>query len=966
MKTFILALSLLVCVVTVAPCAAQTRADSSSHRAGAGPGQWFEDHPALTGLLGAVLGVIATLVAGFVLRQTKKAAHRTRAGEIEAEREAAPELQTQARTLAKASERGRLEAEREIQIEAEDENERRYLNGVLEEYGKISLYGFQSSANVKVQTLEVFTSLRLSEAWRGEMREAWLEKEDSHALSPEQVLQRAFDQRKKRLLLLIGDPGSGKTTLMKYYAICCLDEAGRRKLGLRKPLLPIMLPLRKVNESLPFCEALSAWATQKNRSVTPAQFQTWLEKRGCLVLLDGLDEIGEAQRRREVCEWIDNATTAYRNSYFVVTSRYSGYQASEGIELSCDHARADVLDLNPEQQEVFLKKWFTAAYRDELVVSDLSEAERAQEAEAQAQEVADAVRSYLAQEEHESLRNMAGTPVLLQIMAILWREYHNLPPHRATLYERCTDYLLDYRDRHKKILPLLPADDAKNVLRPLCLWMQETLKEESVSVKELRAQITEPLEKIQPGLKPQEFVDNLVQRAGILEKAGDEGYNFRHKSFREFLAAGQLAEEVQRTPERAQILVDHFNDGRWRETLLFALGLHKPVIFTDFMSRFLPHEHNEANALTLLRQVVQETRVKDTAAFAAFVLDEKQAWQKRYNALECLRLIASEPAKTLVKKVWEQEKKEMRLKQKAEEMLIAWQLHRVEAPAISAKLGEAGAKSFRNPFELDAEYILIKGGAYKYSVGKKNVTVPDLYFAKYPVTNKRYRRFIEFLKGKEEAALRQFAESLRAKAEKDKGFKEYLSKNPKEWAKQMRSHYEDDKRFNTDDQPVVGVTWFAAVAYSHWLNEQQRMKSEERRAKREEQEMTFRLPNEEEWEWAASGGTRIYPWVEEKPDDKRANYDKNVGQTTPVGNYPNGATPEGLMDMAGNVWEWMENLYGEEAVFGKAARAVRGGSWYNHSGYLPCAARDVNHPVLQWVDYVSFRLVAGQSHFLRL
>jgi len=112
------------------------------------------------------------------------------------------------------------------------------------------------------------------------------------------------------------------------------------------------------------------------------------------------------------------------------------------------------------------------------------------------------------------------------------------------------------------------------------------------------------LGKIQPGLKPQDFIDNLVKRAGILESAGDEGYAFRHKSFREFLAAGQLAEEVQRTPDRAQILVNNFNEGRWHETLLFALGLHKPVIFTDFMSRFLPHENNEGGFPVLLGQRV--------------------------------------------------------------------------------------------------------------------------------------------------------------------------------------------------------------------------------------------------------------------------------------------------------------------------------------------------------------------------
>jgi predicted NACHT family NTPase len=128
---------------------------------------------------------------------------------------------------------------------------------------------------LKVRTLEVFVSLRLTEEWHGERSLDQLEREESRQLTPEQVLQRAF--RRKRLLLIIGDPGSGKTTLLKYYAMCCLDAAGRQKLGLQQPLLPIVVPLRKVDPAKPFCDALSEWATRKNRPVTAQLFDDWLE-----------------------------------------------------------------------------------------------------------------------------------------------------------------------------------------------------------------------------------------------------------------------------------------------------------------------------------------------------------------------------------------------------------------------------------------------------------------------------------------------------------------------------------------------------------------------------------------------------------------------------------------------------------------------------------------------------------------
>ena len=76
------------------------------------------------------------------------------------------------------------------------------------------------------------------------------------------------------------------------------------------------------------------------------------------------------------------------------------------------------------------------------------------------------------------------------------------------------------------------------------------------------------------------------------------------------------------------------------------------------------------------------------------------------------------------------------------------------------------------------------------------------------------------------------------------------------------------------------------------------------------------------------------------PDSNLANYEGNVGATTPVSRYPEGATPQGLMDMAGNGWEWMENLYREDENW----RALRGGSWSNVQLDLRCSARFGNLP----------------------
>ncbi len=291
-------------------------------------------------------------------------------------------------------------------------------------------------------------------------------------------------------------------------------------------------------------------------------------------------------------------------------------------------------------------------------------------------------------------------------------------------------------------------------------------------------------------------------------------------------------------------------------------------------------------------------------------------------------------------------------------------------PAMSAPpthpKGTQEKISFRNSFEDNVEYIRITGGMFRYSLSKKMETVTDLYFCKYPVTNKRYNRFLSYLEGNEKElettfSLKKYREKLRKFADSIVEFQKFLAKNSQAWQELFRSNV-NDKEFRGDQQPRVWVSWFSARAYCFWLS----CLDEVRCGNNQLEDIKklaniYRLPTEIEWEWVAGGepdgSIRKYPWPNNKggPDPRLANYGGNVGATTSVDSYPEGATPQGLMDIAGNVWEWMENIKAEKSQY----RALRGGSWGNDPSSLSCFSRNYFLPDYR-NSYVGFRVVRCQ------
>jgi formylglycine-generating enzyme required for sulfatase activity len=172
----------------------------------------------------------------------------------------------------------------------------------------------------------------------------------------------------------------------------------------------------------------------------------------------------------------------------------------------------------------------------------------------------------------------------------------------------------------------------------------------------------------------------------------------------------------------------------------------------------------------------------------------------------------------------------------------------------------------------------------------------------------------------------------------------------------LPSHWEDGRppRWR-ESHPVTRVAWRDAMAYCAWLAEKT--------------VQAIVLPNEAQWEKAARGDQdkREYPWGDAWDETRCNNYELELGDTTPVGIFPDGASPYGCLDMAGNVWEWTRSLYsaypyraddGREDMTASGNRVLRGGSFRNNRDLARCAARGRREPD-DWDVYYGFRLAVS-------
>ncbi len=769
--------------------------------------------------------------------------------------------------------------------------------------------------------LDTKTQVKLSEAQKKKLKK---QDEKNRPLS---ALEAAADNRR---LIILGDPGSGKSTFVNHLALCLAtyytDVSLADQLigwpGDEADIIPIPVILRDFASQIPcskkaevghLWEFIKERMKSQNLDFAEAALENALNRGKAIVLLDGLDEIPMQEKRTFVRDAVTAFARRYEKSRFIVTCRVLSYQ---NPEWKLDEKEFPVFELAPFDEkkiDTFIDAWYEDLLRLNVIKT-------ADERNILAKRLRDAVR-------HPDLSRLAPNPLLLTVMALVHTHKGRLPDNRALLYEETTDILL-WRWDHVKTVDeksglqelLHEAERADVDLKKLLWRLAFEVHGKSEGKGGDLADIKEwDLENALAALHPQKSKDwagqvirTIKMRAGLLLEREPGVYSFPHRTFQEYLAGAHLSSQAD-FAKQASALVETANF--WREVVLMAVG------------RLVYLSGDSDRALVLAIELCPFKTEDDEAT-----------WRKVWMAGEILaeigtnRLYDSNLGTELSNRVTG----------KLVTLLEKGRLEPKERVSAGNILGCLGDPRF-NPdmFYLPdgKELGFVKTPRGKFIMGSDmdkdqdaidsefpqfEVKLSEYWIAKYPVTVAQFTAFA-----------------------RDSGF----------------SLDEKWHAYNkVDNHPVVTVSWDDAVKYCEWLTEKLKQKGYA--------DWKIQLPAEAQWERAARGDDRrIYPWCGKFDAEKLNCYETLIGKTSPVGCFPGGNSFYGLSDMSGNVSEWCSDWYGEyhsEPVNDPAGpesgatKVLRGGSWLHFARQCRSANRDDDAPESRY-ESVGFRVSRGKK-----
>ncbi|NEQ51921.1 MAG: NACHT domain-containing protein [Leptolyngbya sp. SIO3F4] len=367
-----------------------------------------------------------------------------------------------------------------------------------------------------------------------------------------------------RRLAILGAPGSGKTTLMRYMTLMYALRKPRRIHPKAPDFIPVLLYLRDIyrpiieNSDLALADLLTDWVQDLQRTDPLKPPKGWfakkLKQKRLLILLDGLDEVADEQDRKQVSRWVDQQMYDYPETAFILTSRPLGYkhaQLQQGVTV------LEVAPLTSAQIQGFVNQWYRETEIKAQGHEDLGVIESAnRQAKLLLQEI----------DNNNALKDLAENPLLLTMIATVHRRRGSIPRNRVELYRDICQVLLEKRQQAKGIPDVLTASQKQAILQPLSLELMR-----HNTRKFTLADITPVLEAKLANLPqvqftPEDFLKRLQEVDALIAKEQEGEFEFAHLSFQEYLAAVEIKDTHQEA-----CLLEVFCDAEklawWSETM---------------------------------------------------------------------------------------------------------------------------------------------------------------------------------------------------------------------------------------------------------------------------------------------------------------------------------------------------------------------------------------------------------------
>ena len=823
----------------------------------------------------------------------------------------------------------------------------RYLEHVIAHNRYLQLQGIRAGGRlVHIELEQIYITLRATQQASIRSEEQWLTEEA--ALAPGELQRQRLEHSAAvetvtvrieqaladhRRLVVLGDPGSGKTTLLRYLALVYGRDladapAGsvKDRLGLDEgKVMPILLQLRHIGAFLRahkpvddgtdgcglLLEFLFEYLKNERLHFPKDLFDPYLKKGQAVILFDGLDEVAEPGLRGRVARLVEAFTLAYPDCRYVVTSRVVGYSGT--ARLGCEYSLATVRDFTLEDVRSFLSQWHRLAAAGLMGPGRSAETYASQQTEQLMQAIQSSPR----------IRELAINPLMLTVIALVHRDRVRLPDRRAELYAEAVEVLLGKWDEAKNVpeLTILDAQsfdsgDKRLMLQEVALAMHER-REKEISAETLHQIMEKMFADIlvdRRGVRQavERFQRMVEERTGLLIARGEGSYAFSHLTFQEYLAAVALAGR----DNYIEATLKHSGNAWWREVILLQAG-------------YLSMQSKERTG-RLIKAIADQP--EEPILFHNLVL-----------AAECLRDVGSgRVLGSLEIEVQQRLRKELEIPfpdlahaaEMRQTVLKTWIERR---GAAMQALARAGAGYWKGIYG-EPEWVVIPAGefwmgaaeddpnAYLAEKPLHKVYLPVYQIARTPVNNAQYALFVK-------------AADYPPPAHFEAGVP----------PKGRESH------------PVVNVRWDDALAYCAWLT------------KAIGKPVT--LPSEAQWEKAARGPAttgektgRRYPWGEHFEAACCNSLDLGLRDTSPVGVFLEGASPYGVLDLSGNVWEWTRSAWmgypydsadrRREDLTSRDPRVVRGGSFTSEVKYVRGSFRRRYDPVYHYGS-TGFRVVCS-------